>query len=106
KEIFIFNRFDGARELLRPSNLRLLSLLPAMNPMRSMARSLAGRFKSPHLVQLFSRFATYNGSDPYRAPSTLNLISHVEIGLGTSYPVGGMYAVVEALARRLDRIGV
>ena len=38
-------------------------------------------FREPKVVQLFDRFATYNGSNPYQAPATLNIIPH----LGTQY---------------------
>ena len=33
--------------------------------------------------QLFNRYATYNGSDPYRAPAMLHVIPHLEFGMGT-----------------------
>ena len=36
----------------------------------------------PRLVQLFDRYATYNGSDPYQAPATLSMIPHLEHGIG------------------------
>lgn len=42
--------------------------------------------KHPKLVQLFDRYATYNGSDPYRAPAVLNMIPHLEHGIGTFCP--------------------
>ncbi len=42
--------------------------------------------KNPKLVQLFDRYATYNGSDPYRAPGILNIIPHLEHGIGTYLP--------------------
>ena len=33
----------------------------------------ARQFKEPKLQQLFNRYATYNGSDPYRAPAMMHL---------------------------------
>jgi phytoene desaturase len=46
---------------------------------------------------LFDRFATYSGSDPYKAPAMLKLIAHVEINEGVFYPCGGMMGVNNAL---------
>ena len=34
--------------------------------------------KEPHLVQLFNRFATYNGSSPYKTPGMMTLVQHLE----------------------------
>jgi phytoene desaturase len=57
-------------------------------------------------VQLFDRFATYNGSDPYQAPATLSLIPHLEHGLGAYYPEGGIYAIAQSLVRLAEELGV
>jgi phytoene dehydrogenase-like protein len=50
--------------------------------------------------------ATYNGSDPYKAPGTLALINHVEYGLGAYYPRGGMIAIRDALKKLIEELGV
>jgi len=54
-------------------------------------------FQNPKTVQLFNRFATYNGSSPYKAPAMLSLIPHLEHNDGTYYPKGGMIAITKAL---------
>lgn len=84
---------------------RLLRGLDAIRP-GSMHRVLRGFFRDPRLIQLFSRFATYNGSDPYRTPSTFNVIAHVEFAFGAWRIRGGMYGLVEALVRRGLEMGV
>ncbi len=96
-DVFLFQRFDGFREFFKRRNLRLLPALPRMGVSRTVERSLRARFRSEKLVQLFARFATYNGSSPYRAPATLNVIPHVELSFGAWYPRGGMCAVAETL---------
>lgn len=53
--------------------------------------------EEPRLVQLFDRYATYNGSDPYRTPGVMSLIPHLEQGRGTYFPKGGMYGITRAL---------
>jgi phytoene desaturase len=54
-------------------------------------------FKHPNTIQLFDRFATYNGSNPYKAPAMLSMIPHFEINVGTFYPIGGMISITNAL---------
>lgn len=54
-------------------------------------------FSSAKTVQLFNRYATYNGSNPYQAPGMLSLIPHLEMNEGTYYPAGGMISITNAL---------
>lgn len=64
------------------------------------------QFSDPRFVQLLDRFATYNGSDPYQAPGTLNLIPHLEHNLGAFYPEGGIYAIAKSLVQLAEELGV
>lgn len=63
-------------------------------------------FSSPEAAQLFNRFATYNGSSPYKTPAMLSLIPHLEQNQGTFYPNGGMIAITNALYRLAKNKGV
>jgi len=63
-------------------------------------------FSSPEAVQLFNRFATYNGSNPYKAPAMLSLIPHLEQNQGTYYPTGGMVSITNALYKLAIKKGV
>lgn len=64
------------------------------------------RFQSSKLVQLFNRYATYNGSNPYKAPAMLSLIPHLEHNEGTFYPKGGMISITRALFALAEKKGV
>ena len=85
--------------------LRRPAALAAIDPMRSMAAGIDRHVREPHLRLLLRRYATYNGSDPRRAPATLNCISHVELALGGFGVEGGMYALVNALAEAIEARG-
>ncbi|MEO6167176.1 MAG: 1-hydroxycarotenoid 3,4-desaturase CrtD, partial [Chitinophagales bacterium] len=63
-------------------------------------------FQSEKVVQLFDRYATYNGSDPYLAPATLKVIPHLEYNLGAYFPEGGMYNIVRSLVNLAEEMGV
>lgn len=63
-------------------------------------------FQSPYLRKFFKRFTTYNGSSPYQAPATLNVIPHVELNRGGYYVQGGMYRIAESLYRLAENMGV
>lgn len=63
-------------------------------------------FQSEYLRQVFKRFATYNGSSPYLAPATINVIAYVELCLGAYYVKGGLYKIAEALEKLCLELGV
>jgi phytoene desaturase len=63
-------------------------------------------FRNPKTVQLFNRYATYNGSNPYKAPGMLGLIPHLEHNEGTFYPKGGMISLTNALYTLAKKKGV
>ncbi len=54
-------------------------------------------FSSSKLIQLFDRYATYNGSSPYKTPGMMSMIPHLEQNIGTFFPKGGMRSLVDAL---------
>lgn len=100
---FLAHSLNDLPRLLRPRYARDLA---ALSSMRTLSAHVASYFRSPHLRQLFNRFATYNGSSPYRAPATFALIPYVEFGLGAWYVRGGMYQLPSALARVAGELGV
>ncbi|MEJ8816934.1 1-hydroxycarotenoid 3,4-desaturase CrtD [Lacibacter sp. H407] len=63
-------------------------------------------FKTNEAVQLFDRFATYNGSNPYQTPGMMSLIPHLELNEGTFYPKGGMISITNALVKLAEKKGV
>ncbi len=90
--------------------LRAVATLPAMGLLQTMhTANVRATGDEPRLTQLFDRYATYNGSDPYRAPATLNLIPHLEFGRGAyypTYPAGGIHAIPHALHHLATELGV
>lgn len=73
----------------------LLDLLRT-RPFATLWPALGGYFADPRLRQLFGRYATYCGSDPFRATATLMLVAHVEQE-GVWLVEGGMHRVARAL---------
>ncbi len=105
-EVFLFTPIHEWKELLRARYLPTLFGLRHIDALRTVHRSVSSFFSDPRIVQLFDRYATYNGSDPFRAPATLNIIPYVEYGLGGYYIRGGMYRLVDALVEIAVRLGV
>jgi phytoene desaturase len=97
-DAFLF-RTPGHTRLLTLKNLSRLQHLPKVMTAQTMAAKISRSFKSPYIRQIFNRFATYNGSSPYKAPATFNVIAYTEFAFGTWYIKGGMYRLAAALER-------
>jgi len=106
KGLFLERSLHKASTYLRRDALPALAALPSLKLTQTMHAVHAQRFRSPKMVQLFDRFATYNGSTPYQAPGTLAMIPHLEFGFGTFVPYGGMVAITESLVALAERQGV
>lgn len=81
-------------------NLGKLGLFSTMNAFNKR------HLKDPKLVQLFNRYATYNGSDPYQTPATLTIIPHLEFNLGAYFPKHGMHDISMSLYKLAVSLGV
>jgi phytoene desaturase len=95
--LFLFSAFHRFSHLLTTKSLGVIAGMFKFSPFRSMHSHNRKAFESDKVIQLFDRYATYNGSDPYRAPATLNMIAHLEHNLGAYLPVGGIFRIVEHL---------
>ncbi|MEY3420242.1 MAG: phytoene desaturase [Bacteroidota bacterium] len=81
--------FDKIMQALKATKLAFL--------FNSLADYNKTYFSKPETIQIFNRFATYNGSNPYKAPAMLSMIPHLEQNEGTFYPFGGMISITNAL---------
>lgn len=100
---FLKHSLSNLTNLIKFGHLNDIWTISALRSLDSLVKSY---FKSPKLRQLFNRYATYNGSSPYQTPATFSLISYVEFGLGTWYPIGGIYEIPKALAKLGAELGV
>lgn len=73
---------------------------------RTMHQANQQQFSDPKVVQLFNRYATYNGSDPYQTPATMQIIPHLEFNIGAFFPEGGMHAITNSLFHLAKRLGI
>ena len=96
-EIFMFTPIHEFGKLMRHRHFRTLFRLHQIDPFRTVHQSVSRFFSDSRLIQLFDRYATYNGSDPFQAPATLNIIPYIEYGLGGYYIKGGIYRLIDAL---------
>lgn len=113
-----FELYDITEDVFLKSSLHKASTFLKTSTMKSMAQLYKAKLFStmhevndagtghPKLTQLFDRYATYNGSDPYKAPGTLTVIPTLEHRWGTFLPKGGMHEISKSLHRLCTDLGV
>lgn len=105
-ELFLTKNPSSVSTYLNANALKTLLNIKKIDPFRTINEANASFFKDKRVVQLFNRYATYSGSNPYLAPATLNIISHVEYNQGSFIPEGGIYAITNALWKLAEKKGV
>lgn len=105
-KLFLEKSLHKVGNYLSFDTLKALFYLPGIDLYKTLHESNQSRLKHPKLVQLFNRFATYNGSSPYLAPGILNVIPNLEHNIGAYFPKGGMYNITRSLFQLAKDIGV
>lgn len=72
----------------------------------SMQKHIQKHFKHPRLRQLMEFPVLFLGALPENIPALYSLMNYADIKLGTWYPKGGMYAVVEGMYKLAMEMGV
>ena len=104
--VFLQGSLHRLKNYLTYDALNALVSLPQIDMLRTMHHANQGFFKEARMVQFFDRYATYNGSNPYAAPATLNIIPHLEQHYGAFFPRGGMHAITSTLVSLAESLGV
>lgn len=98
--LFLEKSLHQASTYFSPEGLKSILGLPFIDPFRTLHQAHGASFSDPRLVQLFDRYATYNGSDPFQAPATLDIIPWVEYAGGG----WGVREGIHALARAMEKL--
>jgi phytoene desaturase len=104
--IFLNNPLRTVPLLTTPSFYKALSILRPYLLFDTLNEFHEKSFTTGEAIQIFNRFATYNGSSPYAAPAMLCMVPHVELNEGVFYPEGGMNSIAGALYQLAVKRGV
>jgi phytoene desaturase len=96
-QIFLEKSLHKPKTWFSSKIAKAMFLMPTYDIFKTMNRTHEQLLGHPKLVQYFNRFATYNGSNPYKASGMLSVIPHFEHGIGCFYPIGGMYEITKSI---------
>lgn len=105
-ELFMYRSMHHVSTYLNRRAFHAYTRLHKLDFFRTMHRANETRFKDPRVTQLFDRYATYNGSDPYQTPATLNIIPHLEFNQGAFFPDKGMHDITMSIFALAKELGV
>ena len=105
-DLFLTQSLSKIKNFLNIKTLKGILCIPKLNLFRTMHYQNAITFKNKKTVQIFDRYATYNGSNPYKAPALLNIIPHLEFGFGAFLPKDGMHQITKHLHQLALSLGI
>lgn len=90
-------------ELIDP---KLISGFLFSKSIRSLSSYVRSLFKNKKLIQILEFPVLFLGGTPQEIPAFYSLMNYADLKLGTWYPMGGMYKVVEAMVKVCENLGV
>lgn len=73
---------------------------------QSMSQYIRKFFKEPRIIKLLEFPVLFLGATPQKTPALYSLMNYADMALGTWYPMGGMYKIVEGLVTLAEELGV
>jgi phytoene desaturase len=102
-EKFVGRNFYSIFEYFSLKNLPLIFQLKALD---KHYRNTGRYFNDERLKAAFTFQNMYLGLSPYDAPATYSLLQYTELAEGVWYPMGGLYAAIQALVKVAETQGV
>ncbi len=73
---------------------------------QSISKYIRKYFKDPRLIQLLEFPVLFLGAPPEKTPALYSLMNYADMALGTWYPKGGMFKIVDAMTSLAQEKGV
>lgn len=104
--LFLEKSLHKLTTYLTKDTLKAISQIYKLDLHTSLNKVNERELKEQHLVQMYNRYATYNGSDPYQTPGIMSLVQHLEQHFGTFVPEKGMGSISQSIYELAIRQGV
>ena len=106
ESIFLKKSLHDYKNLFNKKTFKAILNIKKLDLNKTLHQVNQNQLKEKHLVQLFDRYATYNGSNPYKTSGIMSLIQHLENNIGTFIPNKGMVEITNSLFKLAKRQGV
>jgi phytoene desaturase len=85
---------------------RVVASLFRLQMFTSMSNHVKSLFKNERLIKLLEFPVLFLGAMPQKTPALYSLMNYADLSLGTWYPKGGMYKIVEGMSTLASSLGV
>lgn len=92
--------------VLEFADAELFGGLFKLHVFQSMSSYVRKFFKEPKIIKLLEFPVLFLGAAPEKTPALYSLMNYADMALGTWYPMGGMYKIVEAMTSLAEQQGV
>jgi len=100
---FVFKPGLSVTEFL---DFRLMTSAFRLNMFQSISAHIRQHFKNPKLIQILEFPVLFLGAKPSKTPAMYSLMNYADLSLGTWYPQGGMFKIIEAMETICKEQGV
>lgn len=87
-------------------DLNLMGKILSHHSFQSVSKLTRGIFKNPRLIKVLEFPVLFLGATAQKTPSLYSLMNYADLVLGTWYPMGGFYKIIEAMIKIADELGV
>jgi phytoene desaturase len=98
--------FKPSHSILEFADWRVVKSLFRLQMLTSMSKHVDKLFKNTYLRQLLKFPVLFLGATPEDTPAMYSLMNYADLVLGTWYPKGGMFKIVEAMGKLAKEQGV
>jgi phytoene desaturase len=87
-------------------DLELFKGVFKLHVFQSIAQYIRKFFKEPRIIKLLEFPVLFLGATPQKTPALYSLMNYADMALGTWYPMGGMYKIIEGMVNLASEQGV
>ena len=98
--------YKPSRSITEFISLRLLYDILRMDVFKSFHQHIRSFFTNEQIIRIMEFPILLLGALPQNTPALYSLMNYADIQLGTWYPMGGMYKVVEGMVKLAREVGV
>lgn len=98
--------YKPGRSIAEFMSLKLLLDVFRMDVFQSIHKHIRSFFKHDRIIKLMEFPILFLGALPQNTPALYSLMNYADISLGTWYPLGGMYKIIEGMVALAQEKGV
>lgn len=95
-----------SHSIMEFADIRILTSLFRLQMFQSISSHIRKLFSNEHLIQLLEFPVLFLGATPENTPALYSLMNYADMALGTWYPMGGMFKIVEGMVKLAEEKGV